>query len=799
MSLGLESLNLDIQESKLYVILLANGPQSMGELIKNLGLLSADIRKSLEGLKKKGYVHEISGIANRYHAILPYRELKLEGEKTISQMEALASQLDEHISKKLETILTTMREESERMTSALAKAKTDIGQLETKAESDVEELTAKNVLELEQENEKSKEILKETIKQKQEDHQTLLNNVGANLNQKADSFNEKFQGVNQELVTVYAQGLDELKNNETTRNEQSNKDAQAIIAKSEEDFVQGVQSVRESLQNTGETLLKSIDNQNEIFTDRITNTVVELTSSIDNTSTGSKENLVTSMETYHADLSKVLESTKHDTRASLQASKDTITNQSLGNSEKIQQTIDEILTSAQSQITEMFEQAQSTLAQKLGEAKTQVDSSLGQFSETMKTQVENDFQNVVNNTEGVITSLSDNATKSHQKASTEIQSQFEIFEKEGKNKINTLKGLTAESLNQSIASLKQEIQSHLKNFESALKPQENELKEELKRFSSEFKASQSQSLNDFTQRLELFRSEVSDKNQGLGDRISLEISSLKNDVQKSTSEMTAMVQKYDDKYGETLNESITRASEGLITKTRSLQEKMVSVLNEMTKSTDRQISVTNQLISDSVQTEMSTLENELKDYALKFDEVSKKNDEAMKNYLFSLEKLASLVTETKHPIIQTAPIISKEATLQYIQDMFTRIKSGMELLIPSIENIPVDLILATKNHQRIKLVSIIDPDKNKDLLKQLLQKPNVHVRKVDATNLGSVEGYLAASRDGEEVIIGVREDQGETIAIASQADSFIGLMGKVVIGDYFLARSQEITRSEMGL
>lgn len=799
MSLGLESLNLDIQESKLYVILLANGPQSMGELIKNLGLLSADIRKSLEGLKKKGYVHEISGIANRYHAILPYRELKLEGEKTISQMEALASQLDEHISKKLETILTTMREESERMTSALAKAKTDIGQLETKAESDVEELTAKNVLELEQENEKSKEILKETIKQKQEDHQTLLNDVGANFNQKADSFNEKFQGVNQELVTVYAQGLDELKNNETTRNEQSNKDAQAIIAKSEEDFVQGVQSVRESFQNTGETLLKSIDNQNEIFTDQITNTVVELTSSIDNTSTGSKENLVTSMETYHADLSKVLESTKHDTRASLQASKDTITNQSLGNSEKIQQTIDEILTSAQSQITEMFEQAQSTLAQKLGEAKTQVDSSLGQFSETMKTQVENDFQNVVNNTEGVITSLSDNATKSHQKASTEIQSQFEIFEKEGKNKIDTLKGLTAESLNQSIASLKQEIQSHLKNFESALKPQENELKEELKRFSSEFKASQSQSLNDFTQRLEMFRSEVSDKNQGLGDRISLEISSLKNDVQKSTSEMTAMVQKYDEKYGETLNESITRASEGLITKTRSLQEKMVSVLNEMTKSTDRQISVTNQLISDSVQTEMSTLENELKDYALKFDEVSKKNDEAMKNYLFSLEKLASLVTETKHPIIQTAPIISKEATLQYIQDMFTRIKSGMELLIPSIEDIPVDLILATKNHQRIKLVSIIDPDKNKDLLKQLLQKPNVHVRKVDATNLGSVEGYLAASRDGEEVIIGVREDQGETIAIASQADSFIGLMGKVVIGDYFLARSQEITRSEMGL
>jgi sugar-specific transcriptional regulator TrmB len=164
MSLGLESLNLDFQESKLYIILLANGPQSMGELIKSSGVVSADIEKGLEGLKKKGYIHEIQGIANRYHAILPFRELKQEGEKTISQMKALASQLDEHIAKKIETILSTMREESERMSNAITKAKTDIGQLETNAESNVEELTAKNVLEVEQESGKVQETLKETMK-----------------------------------------------------------------------------------------------------------------------------------------------------------------------------------------------------------------------------------------------------------------------------------------------------------------------------------------------------------------------------------------------------------------------------------------------------------------------------------------------------------------------------------------------------------------------------------------------------------------------------------------------------------
>ncbi len=799
MSLGLESLNLDFQESKLYIILLANGPQSIGELIKNSGVVSADIEKSLEGLKKKGYIHEIQGIANRYHAILPFRELKQEGEKTISQMEALASQLDEHISKKLETILSTMREESERMSNALTKAKTEIDQLETKAENNIEELTAKNVLEVEQENGKAQETLKETIKLKQEEHQTLLTNVGSAFNQKTDTFNEKFQAINQDLEAVYGQGLEELKNTETNRNQQSDTDAQMLITKSEDDLVQGVQLIRESLQNTGQTLLNSINKQNEMFENQISETVTGLTTSIETTSESSKASLTTSIDTYHAELSKELESTKNETKTTLEASKDTISTQSFGSSEKIQQTIDEILTGAQNQITEMFEQAQTTVTQRLGEAKTQVGSSLNQFSETMRTQVDTDFQNVLKNSEGVLTNLADKASVTHQNVSTELTKQFEEFKNESTNKIDTVKGLTTKSLNQSIESLRQEIQSHMKNFETALAPQENGLKEEFTKFSSEFKASQNQSLNNFTQQLEIFKTEVLTRNKELSDKVKLDISTLKEGVQNSIAEMTDMVQKYDEKYGDILIESSTKASEGLITKTRSLQEKVVSVLSEMTKAADHQLSATNQLISDSMQTEMSTLENEMKDYALKFDDVSKKNDEALKNYLFSLEKLASLVTENPAPDIQTAPILSKEATLQYIEGMFTRLKGGMTLLVPSIEDIPLDSILATKNHQRINLVSVLDPETNKDLLKKLLQKPNVRVRKVDVAKAGSIEGYLAADRDGEEVIIGVKEDKGETIAIASLADSFIVLMGKIVLGDYFLARSQEIPRAEVGL
>ncbi|MFW9852448.1 MAG: hypothetical protein ACFFDS_05875, partial [Candidatus Thorarchaeota archaeon] len=242
-----------------------------------------------------------------------------------------------------------------------------------------------------------------------------------------------------------------------------------------------------------------------------------------------------------------------------------------------------------------------------------------------------------------------------------------------------------------------------------------------------------------------------------------------------------------------------KSSEKIIAKTREFQEKIVAVVNEMSKTANAQLTATNELIFSSIKAEIGTLETELKDYASKFKEHILANEEAFKNHLFSLEKLASLVTETKHPEVQTAPIISKEATLTYIRSMFSRMKGGITILMPDINDIPIDLILSSKNHQRINIVSIINLNSHKDFLKKIFHKPNVRVRGVDQAKFIGVEGYLAADRDGEEVLIGVTEDQGGIVAIASESDAFINLMGKIVLGDYFLARSQEINRSDVGM
>ena len=120
------------------------------------------------------------------------------------------------------------------------------------------------------------------------------------------------------------------------------------------------------------------------------------------------------------------------------------------------------------------------------------------------------------------------------------------------------------------------------------------------------------------------------------------------------------------KYEEILVGSATKASEGLITKIRELQEKTVQAINEMTKTAVTQLNETNKILSNGIHSEITTIEAELREYSEKFKAVSKQNGTIIKNYLFSLEKLASLVTDTKHPEVQTVPIISKEATLNFL-------------------------------------------------------------------------------------------------------------------------------------
>lgn len=798
-NLGLESLDLNFQESKVYIFLLALGPLSLGEIIKNAEFTSADAIKSLEGLQNKGYVHPIPGIASRYNAILPFDDLKASATTTISQMEAMATQLDDHIAKKLEIILGKMREESQKISDGIGTAQTAINQTEMKAEGDIEARIARYIHDVEQGTDETKTDLNKTFETKQSDHQTLVSNLKGLYVQKANEMGTKFQQINQQLLEKYQGGLAELETSESERNQSLTTQIDDLISQSQESLTQGIQNVHQSMDTTGKLLFQSVDERNEKLNTHITNVTSEMTQKVDKVSEDGQLKVGSALESYNEKINQQLDVSKQDAVGAFASTRDEIKSKTVGSAENLQQTLNETLVATQNQLIEMLQQTQETLSQKVVEARNQVQTSIEEFSESVKVQTDSDIQKIIINTESTFGGLVQDTQTTYEQTREGTITAFNEMTTDAKGKAEEIKGAALLELSRIIEALKAEINSQLEQFNQTLMPQDQHLKNELTKFKTEVTTSRSQALETFKNMMEGFKSNIIAKHQEIESLATQETNILLENINQFIEEINSQIKDYDTKFNTTLTESAVKMSEKLIVQTRELQEKMGAVVSEMSKSASDQLTTTSQLIASSIQAEITTLETELTDYATKFKEVSQRNEEVFKNYLFSLEKISSLVTDTKHPEVQTAPIISREAVLNYVQNMFSRMKGGMTLLIPQADDIPVEIILETKNRQRINLVSVLDPNTHSDLLKKLFSKPNVKIKKIDVARFEGIENYIAADRDGEEVIIGITEDQGETVAIASYSDAFVTLMGKVVLGDYFLARSTEVTRTEVGM
>ncbi|MHA2053892.1 MAG: helix-turn-helix domain-containing protein, partial [Candidatus Hodarchaeales archaeon] len=272
MSLGLDSLDLELNESKIYIILLAHGPRSVGEIMLETELSSADVEDSVSSLKRKGYVYEISGLANRFDAIIPFQDLKKAGEKTIAQLESLASEIGQDVSHRIDIIREQMEKEKQVIQNSFSEAEGSINQLDTNAESNTEELIAKTVIEIETTTESSKDSIQTAINDKQNEHKALLANVEGKVMDSAGLLSDKFSEINNQVKSRYQTGIDELSTAENTRVNELDKKVNNISDSSQEKIVAGLQEVQKSLENTSKLLTSSIDKEDGLFEDNIVTT-----------------------------------------------------------------------------------------------------------------------------------------------------------------------------------------------------------------------------------------------------------------------------------------------------------------------------------------------------------------------------------------------------------------------------------------------------------------------------------------------------------------------------------------------
>ncbi|MHA1971818.1 MAG: helix-turn-helix domain-containing protein [Candidatus Hodarchaeales archaeon] len=799
MSLALDSLNLDFQESKVYIVLIALGPLSLGEIVKNVEFSIEDTRKYMQSLEEKGYIFEILGIETRFRAILPFDALKVSAENAISQMEKLGAELDEHISKKLGVITAKLKEESTKITEGVAKAKEEIKKAEMKAEGDTEARIARHTLELEQTSDQTKDHIKTIFQEKNKANQEIFDKINETSKEQVNGLKNVLQEVNSNLANSFSEGLEESVREFEEKTEQRNENINESVTTTISSFTQGVENVRSLMGSTGQVIYSSIDERNSKLSSRIEKVTEDVKKTVTDSSRSTETKTIGYLEGFNEELQQKIDVNKKEIGTILSGTKEEIKSKSIGSAGNLQQTLSDVLIKAQNQINDALAKSQKLLNQQVQEARAKIEESINQFSEAVSVQTDSDIQKLIINAESTFTGLSSDTQSVTEKTKKAISGDLTELVNVTTSSAESTKNNAVKELNTIVANLKKEVETVITNFKQELVPQEKEIKDLLNNLKGSLVQMQNESLESYKKRIAEFKSIVETKSQLLSKTINEKTDSLVGELLIFVSNLNAKTSDFDNNFKGKLTESVTKTTERLMSQTREFQEKIISVVNEIETAATEQIEKTDKTVTSSIQAEISTLETELSDYSGKFAEVTERNEKIMKNYMFSLEKISSLVKDTKQPPVQTAPIISKDATLTYINHLFKKMKGSITLLIPKVSDIPVDEILATKNHQRVNLVTVIDPNVHGDMLKKLLQKPNVRVRRVDKSKFVGVEKYIAADRDGEEVLIAVTEDRGEIVAIASQSEAFVELMGKIILGDYFLARSQEISRSEIGL
>ncbi|WXG46104.1 MAG: helix-turn-helix domain-containing protein [Candidatus Atabeyarchaeum deiterrae] len=130
--------------------------------------------------------------------------------------------------------------------------------------------------------------------------------------------------------------------------------------------------------------------------------------------------------------------------------------------------------------------------------------------------------------------------------------------------------------------------------------------------------------------------------------------------------------------------------------------------------------------------------------------------------------------------------VTKQAILNHLKDMVRRSKSTVTIVVPTLEEAPLDEIKAISKAIRINIVAGVDETLQKKLLQDLLTQGNIRIWSL------TEKAYISCTRDAEEVLVApVARKDTDCVATVSVEENYVKLYHKF-IGPMWMASSREI-------
>ena len=348
---------------------------------------------------------------------------------------------------------------------------------------------------------------------------------------------------------------------------------------------------------------------------------------------------------------------------------------------------------------------------------------------------------------------------------TRLQADNNRFNKkleETKGNITELLDMSSELLKTSTESLKTSIytifDNHLQQFGKRIENLEELLKssiDEKKRYQAELYTDVQNKIKEFIATIKQSRNKI------------FEV--IENTRTNLTSNLSALTREFVNNISQKILQSLSLYLEEYISGTADLSGRLEKHLAELPK-------------------EIKALIDKLdiEKYAKKIIRKTEETREVLMHIWEEIKKIKPLEIE------RIWYIMGKEAVLTYIKDVISRVEKSVTIVLPTLEEISLfeECIKSLKPTKRVYVIADVRIPDDNEKVRELLKLKYVRVRSRPQRDCYGV------IRDGKEILIAPRPEEGEIIAVVSDKPEYVQLFQNL-IGNIWIKQSKSIKEKDL--
>ncbi len=750
MSEIINGLSLNNNEEKIYLLLLSMGQLSTAEIAQMIEGKITEVENNINTLISKDLVFTNPGIVKKFSAVYPLVSLSEKAKDTLTTIQSLGDEINTYSLEKSEILDKIVNDQKETIIKIATEAKEEnrlsTDTATTEITSDIETLI--------------------------DDISQILNTESRAITELASSttlnISKHYQETNESVGNAVSSSVSDVVN--------SLNESQTNITKAFDDSSAKVGTAADVLDNSLQALLDNNLNENLSINNEIQG---KLNKAIEEYNKASLDNVNLSGQTISDNYASVIDAV--NTRLATQGKE---TNQILGErirniSDSMGEMNDEfgkLIKDKLNGVRREYQQLIETLTQNVetlfADANAQLQSSI-----TAKTKINEDRLN------NLFKLLEENLERNASDTRMEVKNK--------ENRVSTELKASAEITNRKMIEINEklsmEITNNLNKSRTDSETTKNDISQKISLSATDFKskfheardATQTSVAKEFQNTETTFTS--------IGSKILEDIRALNNNSEIQTKNFI----KDTEMRANSAIAKIELPSKTLLNRGKQAALKTVQTQSALVNKT---IDVAQTGLEDTIISETSKVKNQFKGYGDKFKESNKTIERLLANLELTYRELITRTKDVQRPAVTTSILLGKDAVLNQMEEILSRVKSTVTVVYPKISDIHVDTLLNSNPRTRIIVIADFDTFRNADLIKQLMSKENIQLKSL--TTSTTIKPYFAIGRDAEEGLIASMDDSEQVIGFTSKSQAFVELISAEIINTIITPKTKRVVLPE---